>query len=231
MNKLILSMALLFGLSSYAVAEDTGRYNQVRFTVNAADDVENDLISINLYYQAQGIDLVSISAELNNVLDWAVKLSDEFPAINKKTFGYQSHLLYENGKLSKRWQVKQSIRLSGHEKEKIQALAKKLQEKMAIGAISYDISKEKRTFHEKELMGQVIKRFRSKSDDIVRSMGMSDYKVVALSFGQPGSHMAYMERAAAPMMLSSVQLDAGPVIEVGTQRIKVSVTAEIELIE
>ncbi|HRJ52739.1 MAG TPA: SIMPL domain-containing protein [Candidatus Thiothrix moscowensis] len=227
MKKQLAALLLgMFALNAAHAEESKPVYDRVAFSVNAAKEVPNDVLSAVLYAEQQGQDTVAMADAVNQAITWAMAIAKQESAVESRTLNYTTNPVYADGRISG-WQVRQSIQLKSKDSKVLSGLLGKLQEKLRIEGINYSVSPEMQAETEKALIDQALKNFKDRAEQLKTGMGRAEYRVVRLDvqsvgndFPQPMYRMAAMEAAGAP---------APPSLEGGKQNLQVNVQAEIEL--
>lgn len=221
---------LLLGLSALgaAHAEDKPVYDRVSFSVSAAKEVPNDQLSAVLYAEQQGQDTVGMADAVNKAITWAMDTAKQESAVESRTLDYTTSPVYTDGRVTG-WQVRQSIQLKSKDSKILSTLLGKLQEKLRIQGISYNVSPELQNSTEDELITTALANFKKRADQVKTNMGRAEYRVVRLDLQSVGGDypQAPMYRMAA--MEAAAPAPAAPSLEGGKQDLQVNVQAEIEL--
>lgn len=223
--------ALLLGLSALSVAhaEQAPTYERIAFSVKAAQEVPNDMLTAVLYAEQQGQDTAALANTVNQTTTWALDIAKQANTVTSRTLDYTTNPIYgENGKVSG-WQVRQSIQLKSQDSKALSGLLGQLQEKLRIEGISYSVSPDVQASTEKALIDQALKTFKERAEQMKTGMGRQEYRVVRLDvqaandYFQPPIMMRAMADAAP------AAAPAPPSLEGGKQNLQVNVQAEIEL--
>ncbi len=208
-------------------ADDKPVENHVGFSVSASEDVPNDTLVATLFSEATGKDLAILANKVNADIRWASTLIKQTPEIIFTTQNYATQPVYRKGERSNLWRVRQTVRLESANAEVLSAALGKVQERLGLNSLGYEVSDAAREAARDKLIGEALKKFRSRASGIAQNMGFSQYKLIRLNIrgGEPlpGEPYPMMEMAR---MKASV---APPVLEPGEQTIDVTVTGEIEL--
>lgn len=228
MKKLaLLSFALFSALSLPAHAETPLPYDRVGFTVSAEKEVENDVLTAVLTASQSGQDTAKLADEVNQAVSWAMDLAKKESAVQSRTLNYTTNPVYRDNKVDG-WQVSQSIELKSKDSKLLSGLLGQLQAKLQVQGIDYSISSEVQKSLEEQLINDAIAGFRQRAAQVQQQMGRAEYRVVrmdiqtASDFPQPSFRMMAMDAAAAPA-------PAPPTLDGGKQKVRVTVSGEIEL--
>jgi len=223
----LITILLILGLSSNVLAhsETAPTYNRINLNEQAASDVDNDLLVAVLFVQKEGRRADLLAREINKSIDEAVTQAKKVPGVKVQTLSYRTNATYKKNAVNG-WRVHQSIRLESQNSEVLGELIGKLQNKLSVQSIGYQISDDKRREHTDELIGLALKRFQQRASNIAKAMGHSGFKLVRLTINNGRSQ----QPPVAFSMAASRSREAAPVrIEAGTQRVEITVNGEIEL--
>ncbi len=228
--KLFLLLCLLGGVPLSALANDTLTYDRINLDVTASEKIDNDTLTAILYFQRQGRNSADVADKVNQVISWGLERARQEQNVKIQTLDYQTQPLYENGKLSGIWQVRQSFRLESKSVASLSALLGELQEKLAIQHIGYQLSVDKRRQAEDALTQTVIARFKQKAELVARQFNANDFRIVSLNISSSGSRGRPMPmmRAMGGVMESSIA--SAPALEAGEQTVQVGINGVIELV-
>ncbi len=226
MRHFIILFSLLFAAPVFADAAPQTE-NRVGFNVTAFADIPNDTLAATLFSEATGKDLAILSNKVNADIRWASALIKQTPEIKFTTQNYATQPVYRKGERSNLWRVRQTVRLESANAEVLSAALGKVQERLGLNSLGYEVSDAAREAARDKLIAEALKKFRARASQISQNLGFANYKIIRLNIrgGQPlpGEPYPMMEMAR---MKASV---APPVLEPGEQTIDVTVTGEIEL--
>lgn len=218
-----LSLLLLCGS---AAAEENDHYDRINLSVSAGQEVDNDTLIAVLSARQEGEDLAALSDTVNRTIRQAVKQSKQVSGVEVRTLAYQTRPRYQKQRLIG-WQVSQSIQLQSRDIEVLSRLLGKLQSDLALDSMSYSVSPPQRDTVEQDLIKQAIERFKQRADNVTRQLGRQKYRLVSMNIhtgGEPPRPMVM--RGMAVMQESRV---SAPEVEPGTQTLRVTLDATIEL--
>jgi predicted secreted protein len=216
-------------ISVPAWAEEALRYDQISFSVQAEQSVDNDQLVAVLYAREEGRDARAVADKVNRAVSWGVQRAKSAKGVTVQTLDYRTQPLYDrNGQLSGRWQVSQSLRVESADAAAMSELLGELQQQLAVQSVGYELSAERREAAEQGLIGGALKRFRERAELIAREMGAAGYRVVQMDVNTPnvGAPRPMLMRAAAMEMADA----APPALEAGDQQVRVQVRGSIELL-
>ena len=210
-----------------AVLAGNDAYNRISFSVAAEDDIANNLLVATLSAREQGENLRQLSDDVNKTMQWALSESNRVDSVKTQTLNYATSPRYEKGRQTG-WQVSQSLKLSSTDSDSLTKLMGKLQQRLQLNSLSYQVTNDQREALQEKLTSEVLKKFSAKAERIVADMNSSGYRIVSLNIGyqnaQPPRPMLAMARNLE--MADSV---SAPGIQAGTQTVTVQVSAVIEL--
>lgn len=224
----LFSLVLL--ISGIAVASDqkSPTYDRVALSVSAEKRVSNDRIVAELYTEREGEVVSKIASEVNENIAWALELAEDAQAVSAQTTGYYSQPVYREQTIIG-WRVRQSLKLESQDAAQLSQLIGKLQKRLAINALSYNISPEVRANEEDDLIAQALASFQKRAQLITEQLGRSNFRIVHLDVvtaGAPGRPHQYSRMAAT---MEAADSPAPPAIESGVQVVRVRVNGTIEL--
>ena len=229
MRFLPILLALLLP-GSLLADSDTPTYNRIAFTEQADADVDNDLLVAVMFVQREGRRADRLAAEVNALIDTAVDKVKKIPEIAVQTQSYRTTAVYKNNAING-WRVNQSIRLESRNSQLLGDTIGELQSSLNVQSISYQVSEDSRREHTNKLVETALQRFQQRAKAVARTMGGKNYRLVRINInsgqGSPLPMRSEMMMADAGLARAAVPAR----IEAGTQRISVSVSGEIELID
>ncbi|MGB5640312.1 MAG: SIMPL domain-containing protein [Sedimenticolaceae bacterium] len=226
---LIIALFLaLLSIQAFAGSDDA-QYNRVSLNESAQIEVDNDLLVVVMFAQAEGRDAAAPADEVNRRMDWAVNMVKSHPEVKVQTLGYQTSPLYNKSTI-RGWRVNQSLRLESRDGRLLGDLVGRLQEQLQVQSIAYQVSEGQRREQLDGLTAQALARFQDRAAHIAKTLGRSGYRVVRININD-GRHSP-MPIARGMMMEASADVAvAPPRLEAGTQQMSVSINGEIELSE
>ncbi|MGB5453399.1 MAG: SIMPL domain-containing protein [Sedimenticolaceae bacterium] len=226
---LIIALFLaLLSIQAFAGSDDA-QYNRVSLNESAQIEVDNDLLVVVMFAQAEGRDAAAPADEVNRRMDWAVNMAKSHPEVKVQTLGYQTSPLYNKSTI-RGWRVNQSLRLESRDGRLLGDLVGRLQEQLQVQSIAYQVSEGQRREQLDGLTAQALARFQDRAAHIAKTLGRSGYRVVRININD-GRHSP-MPIARGMMMEASADVAvAPPRLEAGTQQMSVSINGEIELSE
>lgn len=230
MSPKLLCLFFTLSLASPLLAHQEAQpYNRVSLNESAMTEVDNDLLVVVLFAQAEGRDAATPADEVNRLMDWAVTMAKTHPEVKVQTLAYRTNAIYNKNTI-RGWRVNQSLRLESRDSRLLGDLVAQLQEKLKVQSIGYQISDTQRRSQLDGLTDQALQRFNDRARKIAKSMGRSGFRIVRINISD--GHHSPAPMARGMMMEARADFSPAPAtIEAGTQQMTVSVNGEIELSE
>jgi predicted secreted protein len=222
----VLFAARFFVATAAAHEAEEPLYDRVSLSASAQMEVPNDRLRADLSAQFEGEDAARLAAEVNRAVDWALGQAREEKAVEVKTLDYRTHPLYRQQTLSG-WRVRQGIRLTSTDATALSHLVGRLQKRLAVDAVAYELSPEARSEAENQLIQQAIAAFQDRARRISGGFGREQYRLVQVDIQSGGQVPQPMFRASVAM---EADMATAPRIEAGSQTVQVTVSGTIELL-
>jgi predicted secreted protein len=200
-------------------------YDRVSVDASAEAQIPRDRLSAVLYAQRDGQEAAPLAAEVNRLIDWGVGLAKQTAGIEVQTLDYRTQPVYNKQTLTG-WRVRQSIRLTSADFSALGTLVGKLQQRLAVADIGYELSPAGRQAMEDRLIQQAIERFTARAQLVAQALDRPGYRLVSMDIGSGGAPPRPMYRGAAVAMAEAIP---SPVLEPGTETVQVRVSGTIEL--
>lgn len=229
-SRLHLVLAVILLLVSFATgAGDPSplTYDRISLSASAQQEVEADLLVAVLVAQRDGTDAAQLAGEVNALVDSAMSQAQGEAQIESETLGYTTDPVYTKGTLTG-WRVRQSIRLRSRDAASLSGLVGRLQERLLLQSIGYEVSDERRKETEDALIRAGVDAFKARAELIAEQMGQRKHRLVEMRVETGGDRPAPVYRAMAAMPAADAAA-AAPRIEAGKQTIRVQVSGVIEL--
>jgi predicted secreted protein len=212
-----------------ALAEgESPSYNVVSLSAEASTTVANDLLVAVVGATAEGSTVGGPADEVNKAVNWALELARGSAGVTVRTLAYRTSPVYRDNRL-RGWRVQQSIRLESADSESLGDLIGRLQERLALESLGFELSSARRLEAEQALIARALAAFRERANLVTRELGRSGYRLVragVITGGAPPPRP--MLRGGVAMAAEAV---APPVIEAGDQELTVRVDGAIEVTE
>ena len=189
--------------------------------------MESDLLVAVLVAQREGTDAAQLASEVNTLVDSALNQAHGAEQVESETLAYTTNPVYTKGTLTG-WRVRQSIRLRSRDAASLSGLIGRLQERLLLQSIGYEVSDGRRKETEDTLIRAGIDAFKARALLIAEQMGQRKHRLVEMRVDTRGNRPAPVYRAMAVMPAAGAA-SAAPRIEAGKQTIRVEVSGVIEL--
>ncbi|MEX2479778.1 MAG: SIMPL domain-containing protein [Gammaproteobacteria bacterium] len=227
MLRIIVLGLFLFAANTAGAAEsEAPSRNLVTLSVSAEEEVDSDLLVVRLVATHEAVKQAQAAKRVNEDMAWALAAARQSSGIRAQTLDYRTNPVYDDRRITA-WRMQQALRLESAERTALTELLGTLQERLAIEAISYEVSPTVRVATEERLIEAAIQRFGERAERITRAFGHTRYAIVNVNVGTSGYQpppMPYQGRALA--MKAEM---ADPSIEAGQQTLSVNVDGTIEL--
>ena len=221
----VLALALGLVCGGVTAEEQALTYDRISLSASAQTEVANDRMSAVLYLQREGQDAVPLAAEVNQAIEWAVAEAKRVTGVDVHTLDYRTQPVYGKQILTG-WRVRQSIRLTSADSGVLSALIGRLQQRLAVADIAYELSSDRRQQVENGLVEEAIGRFSERARLVAGALGRSDYRLVSLDVSTGGPAPRPVFRGAVMAMAEAAP---APALEPGTETVLVQVSGTIEL--
>ncbi|MEX2523434.1 MAG: SIMPL domain-containing protein [Gammaproteobacteria bacterium] len=199
-------------------------FNQVHMEASAERDVENDRLDVTLAVEVQGKEPGRIAAQVNEVMDWALKKVRSAADIEAQTGTYQTHPVYRD-QVVIAWRARQQLLLNSKEITELSQLVGELQDRLQVKQMQFSVSPEARREAENALISEAMQAFKQRVSTVQEHMDGSDYRIVNLHINTGrSSPVMYQERA----MAMSARDAAAPAVESGTSRVTVTINGSVQ---
>ena len=217
------------------VNQEASRYrepqNIVQLSANAAVEVQQDILTINMSSTREAVDANIVQAQLKTALDTALveaKKSAASGQLDVRTGNFSLYPRYsKDGKING-WQGTTELVLEGRDFAKISAAAGKIQT-LTIANVAFSLSREQRAKVETEAQRIAIDRFRVKAADIAKNFGMNSYSLREVAVNADDQGYVPRPRVASMSMKMSSSDEAVPV-EAGKSTVTVTVSGSVQLL-
>lgn len=195
--------ALVLTTALPAAAEtDTLHYNIVEFAESANLEITRDTMTAYFSIASEGKDRATVNKAFqkkSNDFNKAVqnnKLQTEI--LNRSA---SPHYEYNNGKrIQTGWEEEAVFKVENKDFDAINRLTDETLQSATLNRISFSISKEKREAAVDQVSKAAILRFKDRAQDLAKTLGFSNYKIVKLNLGHIGNRSIDNGFARAKMM-------------------------------
>lgn len=227
--RLLTLTTLLTLVASPLLASEPPTYDRVHLSATASQPVENDLLVAEVFAQAEGQDTSALASEVNARITWALEQAAAVPGAKAQTLEYQTQPVYRDNRVDG-WRVSQALRLESTDRDALGALIGRLQERLLVRSVGYEVSVPRREATVTALIDRAIADFRERASQVAGAFGKTDYRIVAVEVITPAQGPAPWRYAVRGIAMSDAAAPAPPpVFETGTQDLEVQVSGTVEL--
>ena len=217
---------LLFSSLSFADS-NIPKYNVIQISASSTGEINNDTVVVKVIARAEELSAATASKKVNSDMQWALKLLKKYPKVKSQTQSYHTYPRYRDQRISS-WEVEQELRLETENIEEMAKLTSKLQERLLVQNMQYDVSPNNRRTVENELIADVIKAFKKRADVVTDSLGFDNYKIVNLQIHTDSNRMPAPRMEM--MRMEKTMASEPAAMQAGTQKVNIRADGQIELI-
>ena len=196
--------ALILATALPAVAEtDTLHYNMIEFAESAHLEITRDTMTAYFSIASEGKDRATVNKAFQK------KFNDFNKAVQNNKL--QTEILnrsasprYEYNNNGKRiqtgWEEEAVFKVENKDFDAINRLIDETLQTATLNRIGFSISKEKREAAVDQVSKAAILRFKDRAQDLAKTLGFSNYKIVKLNLGHIGNRSIDNGFARAKMM-------------------------------
>jgi predicted secreted protein len=203
-------------------------YDRVSLSVSVEKDVESDKLVASMMSQREGKDAAVLAREVNESVDWALEQAAAEPLVEAETTAYTTLPVYSKSTLTG-WRVRQGIRLRSSDAAALSDLVGRLQDRLLVESLGYEVSDERRVAAEEDLVKEGIAAFRGRARLIAEQMEQPRFRLVEMRVDTQGDRPTPVYRAAPQAVAMAEAAPVPPRIEAGKQTVRVNVSGIIEL--
>ena len=230
--KIVASYACLAGVNSLLAQQLTPPplLNVVQLSASGSVDVQLDLLAISMSTTWEGAEAAAVQAQLKTALDEALaqaRRSAQPGLLDIRTGNFSLLPRYgEDGKITV-WQGSAELVLEGRDFARISAAAGEIQT-LAVGNVSFALSREQRAKVEGDAQTQAIDRFKTKAGEIAKSFGFNGYTLREVSVN--ANDQSFLPRPHVMALQSRAASSEAPVpVEAGKTSVVVTVAGSVQL--
>lgn len=195
--------ALVLATALPAAAEtDTLHYNMIEFAESANLEITRDTMTAYFSTASEGKDRATVNKAFQK------KFNDFNKAVQNNKL--QTEILnrsaspryeYNNGKrIQTGWEEEAVFKVESKDFDAINRLIDETLQTATLNRIGFSISKEKREAAVDQVSKAAILRFKDRAQDLAKTLGFSNYKIVKLNLGHIGNRSIDNGFARAKMM-------------------------------
>lgn len=204
------------------------RFNQVELQAEASREVQNDLMTANLYAEASDPSAAKVADQLNRVTAEALKAAGAEKAVKARSGYSQTYPVNDrNGKVTG-WRGRSEVRLESKDTRAMAALVGRLQATMQLSGVSFSVSPELRRQVENELINEAVAAFKSRADIAAKAIGGKSFRIRRIGLNTGGGGPVPRPMLARGMAAQSAEVSA-PVFEAGTSVVNVVAAGSVEV--
>jgi predicted secreted protein len=156
---------LLLPVSVVLAADDGIIFNQIYIDAQVERNVENDQLEVTMLVEKQGNKPEEIASEINESMDWGLKLVKATKDIEVSTRSYQTYPIYKN-RLIVGWRATQELNLKSVNITDLTNLVGKLQERLQVRQMSFSPTRQTRVKMENDLISEAMEAFKQRAEII-----------------------------------------------------------------
>jgi len=220
---------LVFASPGHAEAEASR--NVVRFATTATQELTQDLLTITLQANKDGVVAADVQAGLKQLLESALadaRKSAQANAMEVRTGYFSVQPRYNSAGRVNGWQGSAQLILEGTDIARITQTSGRLNQ-LNVVSVSYGLSRGLREQYESALTTQAIHRFKTRASQIAADFGLKGYDLgdVSVSSTEPGFEpRPYLMKA---MSVRAGAADAPLPVEPGKGVLSVTVSGQVVL--
>ena len=218
---------IALGITSAAFADSETPMRRVSFGVEASREVANDWVRAVLGSTHEAEDPADVAREINQDVRWALDLAKKQPALRARTGGYRTQPIQDPKRATLRhWRGSQELILEGADSEAMSELIGKLQARLQVSSLEFEVSLAQRREVEEALLAEALEAFRRRAELVRKTLGASGYEIVDIQLSG-GS----VEPPPRPMMMRAMEANAmpAPALASGVSRLVGHAHGTIEL--
>ena len=185
----ILAALMLATVLPAAAETNTLHYNMVEFAESANLEITRDTMTAHFSINAEGKDRATVNKAFQK------KFNDFNKAVQNNKL--QTEILnrsaspryeYNNGKrIQTGWEEEAVFKVESKDFDAINRLIDETLQTATLNRIGFSISKEKREAAVDQVSKAAILRFKDRAQDLAKTLGFSNYKIVKLNLGHIGN--------------------------------------------
>ena len=231
MTKHLIAIGLLVAAAAAGAATPEGSdaaTPTLSLTATATEEVPQDQMVVTIAVDREGPGIGTLNAAVLRELAWATGEAKKVEGVHVSTGNLVTHQAWgPNGKPTG-WRVRGELLLKSKNMKDLGDLAGRLGERVQLGGVAFQLSREARDAVEAQLVESATAAFRQKASTASKALGYTAFtlKAVQLSSGWDEGGPTPLRMAA--MSMASKAAEAVPV-EAGKAAVTVSVTGTVFL--
>jgi len=201
----------------------------VTLSASASMQVPQDVLTLSLTTQREGVEAQTVQSQLKAALDAALTLAKrEVQSSELEVHTGHFGLLprYDrNGKLTG-WQGSAELVLRGSDFARLGEVAGRLNT-LTVANVSFGLTPQQRQNAQSQAQGQAIAQFRQRASAIAESFGFKSYTLIEAQVGSDDAEGLRPPRMA--MSARSLAADAPVPLEAGVSTVSVTVSGSVQL--
>jgi predicted secreted protein len=225
------SIAALLGMAAIAAQAQVmpAPQNVLQLSASGTVEVQQDLLSLALTTTREGADPNTVQTQLKVALDAALAEARKAAAPGQLDVRTGNFVLYPRyspaGKIGG-WQGTAELVLEGRDFPRITQTAARIQT-MALGGVSFGLSREQRASVEGQAQAIAIERFKAKASDLAKGFGFSGYSLREVSVA--ANDQGFMPRQRLLSSEKMASADMAVPVEAGKSTVAVTVSGSVQL--
>ena len=224
--RLILIIAIFYCVTNVYAEES---YQRVNLSASAQQQAENDLMNMVLVVRAHNIKPAKIAKVINETMNWALGFLKDKKNIIVQTQNYHINPVYKKERLIE-WRGQQRLVLKSADIALMSKVAAILLQRMQMQSQNYSLSFDKKEKIENQLIKKALESLKKRALIVQNSFSARRYRLVNLRINTSSSATPYPVMYRAKMAYESAQDIASVASKAGESMVKVTVSAEIELV-
>ena len=205
--------------------------NVVSLQSSGSVEAQQDLLMITMSTTKDGADATAVQTQLKTALDAALveaKKVAQTGQLDVRTGVFSLYPRYgRDGKING-WQGSTELVLEGRDFARISSTAGKINS-LALGQVSFALSREARAKVEGEAQAQAIERFKTKAAEISKNFGFGGYTLREVSVNANDQGFAPARGRMMAMEAKTMSSDAPVPVEAGRSTVVVTVNGSVQM--
>ena len=230
----IIAACALFICANSVFSQTIGReqpQNVAQLSSTGSVETQQDVLSISMTTTRDGADAAAVQTQLRQALEAALTQAKSSAApgqLDVRTGNFSLYPRYNRDGKINGWQGSTELVLEGKDFSRISAVAGKITT-LAIGNVSFALSREQRAKVEGEAQAIAVDRFKSKAAEIAKSFGFGSYSLREVSINANDQGFPPRPRVAAMQAKSMDAGDASIPVEAGKSSVVVTVSGSVQM--